>query len=585
MTRNPTTAPKLPRSRTERFPRRGETRACDIEFTAKWTGKKTKPDYRPETRRFPPPLRKCYIPAADSSKMRRFPTQQRTCKNSPQSGSPARPTDSKIKKPRFDLPFAMVHAMTQNSSPTHSGSRCCGPLSRRSFLTMGTLGLGGLGLADAFRLQAEAGKSETFRNKSVIFVWLPGGPPHMEMYDMKPDAPLDYRGEFRPIRTKVSGLDVCELMPMHASCADRYTIIRSVAHKFADHGGGHKRFLTGRDPKEPTGFVNDYPAVGSIVAKCRDDFDNGLPNYISGTEPGRAAVDTYSFGAAYLGPAYVPFNVPGDPSDPKFSVQNISMDPQVANRLDDRLTLVKGFDHLRREIDKSGLMSAMDRFQQRAVSLLTSEKARQAFDLSQEPDSLKARYGNHCWGQRSLLARRLVEAGCSFVTIVMENPYQSGLAMPQYGTYNWDSHAVNCHLFDDAKLRLPIYDQSVTALVEDLHERGLDRDVLLVVTGEFGRTPKINSQIGTQTGVMQPGRDHWPNAMSMLVSGGGLRMGQVIGSTTSKGEEPKERELTPNDLWATVYRHLGIDYTQAFHDHSGRPTTILPFGEPIAELL
>ena len=157
--------------------------------------------------------------------------------------------------------------------------------------------------------------------------------------------------------------------------------------------------------------------------------------------------------------------------------------------------------------------------------------------------------------------------------------------MPKYGTYNWDSHAVNCHLFDDARIRFPVYDRSVTALVEDLHARGLDKKVLLVVTGEFGRTPKVNSQTGTQTGVMQPGRDHWPNAMSILVSGGGLKMGQVIGSTTSKGEEPKERELTPNDLWATVYRHLGIDSTQAFVDHSGRPMPILPDGAPITELI
>ncbi|MCA8996484.1 MAG: DUF1501 domain-containing protein [Planctomycetaceae bacterium] len=457
-------------------------------------------------------------------------------------------------------------------------------LSRRSFLSMGMLGVGGITMADMLRMRAEAGQS-TDPETSVIFIWLPGGPPHMETYDMKPEAPSDYRGDFRPIPTNLPGLDVCELLPMHAQCADKYSIIRSVAHKFADHGGGHKRFLTGRDPKEPTGFVNDYPAVGSIVAKCREHVNNGLPNYISGTHPGRAGVDVYSFGAAYLGPSYVPFNVPGDPSDPKFSVQNITLENRLADRLGDRMTLLQGFDHMRHEIDKSGLMSAMDHFQSRAVSLLTSDKARNAFDLSQEPDHVRDRFGHHAWGQRALLARRLVEAGCSFVTMVMENPYQSGITMPKYGTYNWDSHAVNCHLFDDARIRFPVYDRSVTALVEDLHARGLDKKVLLVVTGEFGRTPKVNSQTGTQTGVMQPGRDHWPNAMSILVSGGGLKMGQVIGSTTSKGEEPKERELTPNDLWATVYRHLGIDSTQAFVDHSGRPMPILPDGAPITELI
>jgi uncharacterized protein (DUF1501 family) len=169
--------------------------------------------------------------------------------------------------------------------------------------------------------------------------------------------------------------------------------------------------------------------------------------------------------------------------------------------------------------------------------------------------------------------------------MVMENPYQSGVPWLKNGTYNWDSHAVNCHLFDDAVVRFPIYDQAVTALVEDLYNRGLDKKVLLVVTGEFGRTPRISTQNGSQTGVPQPGRDHWPQAMSMLVAGGGMRTGQVIGSTNSKGEEPRERPLTPNDLWATVYRHLGIDWNASFPDHSGRPMPILPFGDPIRELL
>lgn len=464
-------------------------------------------------------------------------------------------------------------------------SKCPGPVTRRSFLTAGTLGLGSLSLADMLRLRAAAGETPSELDTAVIFVWLPGGPPHMEMYDMKPDAPLDYRGIFNPIATNVSGLDVCELMPLHAKCADKYSIIRSIAHNFADHGGGHKRFLTGRDPKEPTGFVNDFPAVGSVVAKCREHINRGLPNYISGTDPGRAGVDVYSFGAAYLGPSYAPFNVPGDPSDQKFEVKNIALSQSISERLDDRMLLRGHFDQMRRQIDQSGLMQAMDGFQTKAVEMLTSDKAREAFDLSREPQELRERYGHHAWGQRALLARRLVEAGCSFVTMVMEKPYQSGVEWLKQGTYNWDSHAVNCHLFDDAKVRLPIYDQAVTALVEDLHNRGLDKRVLLVVTGEFGRTPRINTRSGTQTGVMQPGRDHWPNAMSLLVSGGGLKMGQVIGSTTAKGEEPKENPLTPNDLWATVYRHLGIDPAQSFDDHSGRPLPILPYGNPIAELI
>lgn len=478
--------------------------------------------------------------------------------------------------------------------------RCRGPQSRRSFMQVGALGLGGFSLADALRLRAGAGDrvgagdraratgapaaATATSDTSVIFVWLPGGPPHMEMYDMKPEAPLDYRGEFRPVATNVPGIEVCELMPRHARIADKYNIVRSIAHAFADHGGGHKRFLTGRDPASPVGFVNDAPAVGSIVAKCREQLDVGLPNYISGTDAGRAAVDTYSFGAAYLGPAYVPFNIPGDPSEPKFEVRNISLSHELADRLDDRVRLMSGFDRLRRAIDQGGAMQAGDEFNQRALALLTSNRARDAFDLSRESDALRDRYGRHAWGQRALLARRLVEAGCSFVTMVMENPYVSGVPFLKEGTYNWDSHAVNCHLFDDARVRLPIYDQAVTALIEDVYERGLDRKVLVVVTGEFGRTPRINSQPGTQTGVMQPGRDHWPNAMSLIVCGGGMKTGQVIGATTSKGEEPKDRRLSPNDLWATVYQHLGIDFRQSFPDHTGRPMPILPFGEVIPEL-
>ena len=183
------------------------------------------------------------------------------------------------------------------------------------------------------------------------------------------------------------------------------------------------------------------------------------------------------------------------------------------------------------------------------------------------------------------MARRLVEAGSSFVTVVIENPVKPGQAYPDGVLYNWDSHAVNGHLYKDARFRLPIYDQTVTALVEDIYNRGLDKKVMVVVTGEFGRTPRVNTQIGTKSKVMQPGRDHWPGAMSLLTFGGGMRTGQVIGSTTAKGEQPKDRPLTPNDLWATVYRHLGINHRDTFPDHSGRPMHILPFGDVIPELL
>ncbi len=466
--------------------------------------------------------------------------------------------------------------------------RCSGPVTRRSFLAAGSLGIAGLGMSDLLRLRAEAaakssqgGESDT----SVIFLWLPGGPPHMETYDMKPDAPADYRGEFRPIRSNVAGIEVCELLPRHAKIADKFTLIRSIAHEFADHGGGHKRFMTARDPKEPTGFVNDYPAVGSLIAKMREGIDRGLPNYICGVDSGRQGIDTFSLGTSYLGPSYAPFFVPGDPASKDFKIQNLGLAKEMENRLADRTQLLAGLDNLRRDVDASGAMLALDKFGTKAVDLLTSEKARNAFDISQEPAELRERYGHHAWGMRALMARRLVEAGCSFVTMILENPYVSGVPFLKQGTYNWDSHAVNCHLFDDARVRFPIYDQVITALIEDLYQRGLDKKVLLVVTGEFGRTPRISNTTGSQTGVMQPGRDHWPQAMSVLVSGGGMRTGQVVGSTNAKGEHPQDRPLTPNDLWSTMFHHLGIDQNATVLDHHGRPMLLLPSGAPIRELL
>jgi hypothetical protein len=456
--------------------------------------------------------------------------------------------------------------------------QCPGPISRRSFLTIGTLGLTGLTLGDVLRLRAQAPAAQrpVAPDTSVIFIWLPGGPPHMETYDLKPDAPSEYRGDFRPIHTNVPGIDVCELMPLHARCADKYVLVRSVAHTFADHGGGHKRVMTGRLPATPTETVNDAPAVGSIVAKMRERVDVGLPNYVAGVDQGRQGIDVFAMGPAYLGPRYVPFMVVGDPSRLDFQVRNIGIDAGMAQRLDDRLELLRSFDSMRRDLDASGTAESMDSFNQQALGLMTSSRAREAFDLSREPAALRDRYGRNAWGQRAILSRRLVEAGCSFVTMVLENPHVDGCL------YNWDSHAVNTHLFNDARGRLPVYDRAITALVEDLHARGLTEKVLLVVTGEFGRTPRLSYD---QANGGRPGRDHWPSAMSMLLCGGGMRHGQLVGSTNARGEHPHSRPLTPNDLWATVYHHLGINTDHPFPDHTGRPMPILPFGEPIRELV
>ncbi|MFM1560427.1 MAG: DUF1501 domain-containing protein [Roseibacillus sp.] len=465
---------------------------------------------------------------------------------------------------------------------------CRGP-SRRAFLELGAYSLCGLGLNELARA-TESGRLMSEDDPAVIFVWLPGGPPHMEMYDMKPDAPSEYRGEFRPIPTNNPDLQVCELMPLHAKCADKYNIIRSVHHTFSDHGGGHKRFMTARVPKEPTGTVNDAPAMTSFIQAAlkmrnEDAAANGLPTNVALIKNGRHHIDTFALGGAWLGGHNTPFIVTGDPNAEDFKIDSLAIPNGMAERLEDRFALLKGLDTLRRDIDADGSIHSMDEHYRQAVEMIFSERFRKAFDLGEERKSVRERFGRHAWGQRAILARRLIEAGARFVTVVMENPYVSGIKMPKYGTYNWDSHAVNCHLFRDAELRFPIYDQVITAMIEDLYSRGLDQRVLLVVTGEFGRTPKINVSTGSQTKVAQPGRDHWPRAMSMLVSGGGMRTGQVIGATNAKGEHPVERALAPEDIWATILNHLAIDPNQTFEDHGGRPHPILPSGKAVKELL
>lgn len=465
--------------------------------------------------------------------------------------------------------------------------KCKGP-SRRSFLELGAYSLCGLGLGDLAR--ASSGRVVSENDPAVIFVWLPGGPPHMEMYDMKPEAPAEYRGDFRPMRTNNPDLQVCELLPLHAKCADKFNIIRSVHHTFSDHGGGHKRFMTARDPREPTGFVNDAPAMTSFIdavfkRQKRASSSGGLPSNIALIRKGRDKIDTFSLGAAWMGNHNTPFIVNGDPNEDDFKIESLSLSGHMEERLEDRFTLLQGLDQMLRDIDVDQSIRSMDEYNRQAMDMLFSDSFRRAFDLGKEPDKVRQRFGRHAWGQRALLARRLVQAGARFVTVVLENPYVSGLKMPKYGTYNWDSHAVNCDLFKDAEWRFPVYDKVITAMIEDLYAQGLDRRVLLVVTGEFGRTPRLSVTKGSQTGISQPGRDHWPNAMSMLVTGGGMRTGQVIGATDAKGEHPVERALTPNDLWATMLHHLQIDPQQTFADHNGRPHPILAYGEPVSELL
>ena len=465
---------------------------------------------------------------------------------------------------------------------------CDGPAnvaagSRRSFLQAGSLLLGGLGLSDLLRLRAAAGERKAV-DTAVILLWLEGGPSHMETYDMKPDSPREYRGEFSPISTRVPGLDVCELLPRHCELADRFSVIRSIAHKVPDHPGAAGRFLTGRTPRNISATVSDHPTFDAIVGNMREqNSQSGLPQFVSN----RAALK--GGGQAYLGPTAGPFVVdlltpemaqlPIGPDfdrlDPAFSVKNLSVDEHVADRLDDRMALLNAFDRLRRDVDSNRLIAASDRFQQRAVQVLSSSATRDAFDLAREPAAVRDRYGRNTMGHSALLARRLVEAGCSMVTL------DWGRISRKYPT--WDDHGDAQHIFNAMKSRLPIYDRAITALIEDIFQRGLDQRVLVIATGEFGRTPKVN--MGRAKTPLWPGRDHWPGAMSVLVSGGGWKMGHVVGQTNRKGEYPAERILDPNDLVATVYRFLGIDPDTMMVDHRGRPLPLLPSGEPIRELL
>lgn len=458
---------------------------------------------------------------------------------------------------------------------------CPGPMSRRSFLEAGYLALGGLGLSDLLRRRALAdsirGATNSNDDTAVIFIWLLGGPSHMETYDMKPNAPSDYRGQLNPIATNAPGIEICELLPLHARVADKFSIIRSISHEDSQHARGSVRFLSGRKTQS-VNPISEFPTVGPVVAKMREHRNVGVPNYVA------SSARAYGGGSAYLGESSMPFVVGGNPGAPGYSVPNLSLSNGLKNRLDDRVELLKAFDKMRKDIDLNGSMESMDDINQQALGLLTSEKARLAFDLTQESDATRDRYGRHKWGQRALLARRLVEAGSSFVTMYMNNPDVPGSQKNRIHA-NWDIHAINGDLYYDLGVRMPPFDRAVSALIEDIYARGLDKKVLLVVSGEFGRTPRITVQPGTKSKVMQPGRDHWPGAMSVLVSGGGAPMGQVIGSTTAKGEYAKDNKLDPNDLLATVYRFMGIDQNHEFLDRSGRPMPILPHGSPIKELI
>lgn len=429
---------------------------------------------------------------------------------------------------------------------------------RRTFLQVGTLGVAGfasLSLADLLRVQASAqDASRPQRKKSVILVWLAGGPSHLDMYDLKPQAPSEIRGEFRPIPTNVSGIQISEHLPHQARIMDKLAIVRSAFHTNAGHGMGSQWMLTGY---QPTIEVNDniYPSCGSVVAKMKGPNEPGLPAYVN--LPRLLPLGK----AAYLGASYNPFSPDSDPNQDAFAVRNLKLPSQVPlARLDRRRALLGQLDQLRRDIDNKGDLVGLDKFYRDAMEMVTNDKAQIAFSIQKEPANLREAYGRNDLGQSCLLARRLVEAGVTFVTI------QAG--------GGWDTHGDNFKQLKDNLL--PKYDQAVAALVQDLHDRGLSEDVLVVSFGEFGRTPKINGGAG---------RDHWPGAMSILYAGGGLKMGQAIGATNAHAEYPTSKPYSVGCVLSTMYHCLGIDHKHVFYDPANRPLPILNEGEPIEELV
>lgn len=432
-------------------------------------------------------------------------------------------------------------------------------------MQIGAFGAAGIGLADLLRLQAAS--SEKKRNGSVIILWMRGGPSQHETWDPKPDAPVEYRGYFGSVSTGVSDIRICDMLPQCAKIMDRWSIIRSLHHKDAGHSAGDQLCFTGY-PNEGTPDLNTKPSCGSVVAKQLGNRNPQLPPYVM--IPRRVpGVD-----AAYLGPGCAPFETQADPAiDGDFLIPNLSLPKAVSvDRVDDRRKLLGGLDQLRRSVDYSSKLGAVDEFQTQAWDILTGPAARKAFDLDAEPRHIRSQYGfmpaykaptpDRCgvpaWSQRLLLARRLVEAGVPLVTVDCRW---------------WDTHVKGYETMRDGFL--PRWDQAYSALIEDLDQRGLLDSTMVLAWGEFGRTPRVN-----KTG----GRDHYPNVFSAAMAGGGIQGGRVVGSSDSKGAFPLNNPKRPQDVLATLYAHLGVDTSVHYEDHTGRPFPVLPFGDRISEL-
>lgn len=437
---------------------------------------------------------------------------------------------------------------------TGNPHRLCDGISRRDFFKVGALGVSGLTLADLLRLRAQAGETTSNRT-GVIMVYLAGGPSHLDMYDLKPNAPAEIRGEFKPIRTNVPGIDVCELLPLHAQIADKYAIVKGL--QCVD---SHSAELLMRGH---VGGPSKRPVFGSVVSRLRGGSGpNGMPHYVAlggenASDPGDPT---------YLGTAYRPFGISGG------GVNNLRLVRGASpEQLADRKLLLQTFDSINRNLDAKGEMAGMDTFTARALEMIATPQVRDAFDVSKEPKAVQDRYGP---GKRLLQALRLVQAGVSVVTVSV-----AGTVVPPS---DWDTHGKNdgrkFTQFEDFRQRLPVYDKIIHAFITDLYERGLDKDIAVVIWGEFGRTPKINKD---------GGRDHWAPAGHAMIVGGGFQMGQAIGDTGPRGDRERSRSTpyTPANVLATLYRFLGIDPEITLPDFTGRPMYLLDDREPISELL
>ncbi len=433
----------------------------------------------------------------------------------------------------------------------------CDGVTRRDFLKVGGLALGGLSLPDVLRAEARAGTGKS--HKAVIMIFLPGGPPHQDMVDMKPDAPSGVRGEFKPIPTNVPGLDICEMMPRLATMMDKFAVLRTVVGARGEHAA--VQCHTGY-PDLVSRVQGGRPSLGAILSKVQGPVDEAIPPFV-GLSPRMGHKPWADNGdPGYLGLPHAPFtpNYGDLPSLAKLGL--------TSGRMGNRKLLMQRLDGLRRDMDTSGSMAGLDTFSRQAFDILTSSKLADALDVTKEDPRLRAKYGigdmkpvddgGPCCNDHFLMARRLVEAGARCVTV---------------GFGRWDYHSNN---FGQCRERLPKLDAALSALVEDLHMRGLDKDVSVVVWGEFGRTPKINPQ---------GGRDHWPAVNCALLAGGGMRTGQVIGQTTKWAEVPKERPVTFQNVFATLYHNLGISPTTTVPDRGNRPMTLLDEFEPIRELI